>query len=188
MVLFYFSSSYCSVAHVQSQSRWRIGFNQDCDFARCVSWSEREPRWCVTVVTGHGFYTEKKRDVRTPGVEEQWKRGVLFRLNTRGFLIVSQIWKQSEKRLPPPLKKNSDFGPAEACFASRVKAVFNKVMRMLGYVLRLFAGKYLTYLFFFSKLLKIAFRLPSLPFLISLSLFPLRAPFIVSRHWNTAPN
>lgn len=92
------------------------------------------------------------------------------------------------KRDPPPLKKNSDFGPAEARFASRVKAVFNKVMRMLGYVSRLFAGKYLTYLFFFSKLLKMAFRLPSLPFLISLSLFPLRAPFIASRHWNTAPN
>lgn len=128
------------------------------------------------------------------GCEDTRGRGTVkkrcsFQVNTRGFLIISQIWKQREKRLlPPPLKKTSYFGPAEARFASRVKAVFSKVMRMLGYVLQLFAGKYLTYLFFFSKLLKIAFRLPSLPFLISLSRFPLRAPFIVSRHWNTAPN
>ena len=45
-------------------------------------------------------------------------------------------------------------------------------MRTLGYVLRLFAGKYLTYLFFFSELLKVAFRRPGCLFSLVLCSSP----------------
>lgn len=51
----------------------------------------------------------------------------------------------------------------------------------------LLLGNSLTSLFF-SRLLKVASSLPSLPFLMSLVLVPLRAPFTASRHWNMAPN